>query len=70
MLRLMVPDSSNWMTTRQKRTIFTFETVAALFVIMPAHYSYVEMCDLKQINFKMNPTGVPTLKNITYFLKT
>ena len=37
--------------------------VAALFVIMPTHFLYVEKCDMKQMKFKTNPMGWQPLKN-------
>ena len=35
--------------SRQRRTIWTFTLLTALFVLMPAHYLYVEIFDLIQI---------------------
>ena len=49
--RLMVPDSSKWMTSlagsgfKTGEDYLNIKIIAALFVIMPAHYLYVEMSD-------------------------
>ena len=61
--RLMVPDSSNRMTSlagsgfkieedHQKIKIF-----AALLVVMPTYYLYLEMYDLKPINLRCTYRG-------------
>ena len=66
----MCTDSHNWMMPLAGSGLKTegdrlnIKIVAALFVIMPAHYFYVEICDLKKNILKMHPTRVPTLKKL------
>ena len=49
--RLMVTGWFHWLVqdSRWRKTIWTFKLLTVLFVIMPAHYLYVEICDLIQV---------------------
>ena len=57
-LRLMVPGSSNQIASlagsgfKMEEDHQNIKMVAALFVIMPAHYLFMEICDLIQINLR------------------
>ena len=69
----MCSDSPNWMKKMaglscQDRggTIWRFETVDALFVVMSMRYLYMEMCDFETNILKLHPTGMPTIKKICY----
>ena len=68
--RLMVPDSSNWMTSywldqtfsRHRKNIRTFKLLTALFFMMPTHYLKMEICDIKQIYLRSITKGWQPLK--------
>ena len=42
---------------KMERDHLKIKTVGALFVVMPTHYLYEEVCDLKQINLRCNQQG-------------
>ena len=55
-LSLMVPNSSDWMTSYLLDQKFNIEMLTALFAIMPAHFLKVEMCDMIQIYLRWQKT--------------
>ena len=61
---LSLPDEEDgwFIISRRRETIWRFEIVAALFVVMPTHYLYAEMCDLIKIYLRWTPTGEKIIK--------
>ena len=62
---------TNALTVRQEQeggAPFEHENVAVLFVIIPAHYLIMEICDVIQINLRSIPCGMVTFKKIASFL--
>ena len=56
----MKDEEDGWFKTEGNN--LKIETVAALFVILPAHYLLIEMCDLIEINLRCIPQGCQPLK--------
>ena len=66
--KLMLPDSSKRMTSlagsgfKREEDHLNIKIVAALFVVMPTYYIFVEMYDLKQISLRCTLQGCQHIK--------